>query len=76
MYNKTVIFTNAVDNRRTASKVLAIQQNKVISTNAVDNWRTASKVRAIQCSPFLLSDRWLFFVADFNSVFSFFRRCA
>ena len=29
-----------------------------------------------QCSPFLLSDRWLFFVADFNSVFSFFHRCA
>ena len=29
-----------------------------------------------QCSPFLLSDRWLFFVADFHSVFSFFRHCA
>jgi hypothetical protein len=24
-----------------------------------------------QCSPFLLSDRWLFFVADFYSVFIF-----
>ena len=48
MYNKTVIFTNAVDNRRTASKVLAIQQDKVIFTNAVDNRRTASKVLAIQ----------------------------
>jgi hypothetical protein len=27
-------------------------------------------------SPFLLSDRWLFFVADFYSVVLFFRRCA
>ena len=32
--------------------------------------------QAFQCSPFLLSDRQLFFVAIFYSVFSFFRRCA
>ena len=33
-------------------------------------------IRISQCSPFLLNDRWLFFVADFYSVFSFFCRCA
>ena len=37
---------------------------------------TSSALKTWQCSPFLLSDRWLFFVANFYSVFLFFRRCA
>jgi hypothetical protein len=42
----------------------------------VEKAKESTEKSISQCSPFLLSDRWLFFVADFYSVFLFFRRCA
>ena len=42
----------------------------------MDNcWCHQLSLIELQCSPFFLSDRWLFFVADFYSVFIFSSLC-